>query len=98
VYLLGFNARDLGHAIVSLGDPDTATNVVTYVPGLGSGFASTASGDLTRTDMLWRQAHQFAPDNKIASIFWMSLSTANNGTKSIGASSPCIYPNGTPPS
>jgi hypothetical protein len=30
--------------------------------------------------------------------FWMSLSTANNGTMSIGASSPCIYTDGTPPS
>ena len=29
---------------MSIGDPDTASNVVTYVPGLGSGFPSTASG------------------------------------------------------
>jgi hypothetical protein len=67
VYLLGFDASDLGHAIVSVGDPGTANNVVTYVPGLGSGFGSTAAGDLRRTSLLWQQAHRFAP----ASIYWL---------------------------
>jgi hypothetical protein len=71
VYLLGFNASDLGHAIVSVGNPDTANNVVTYVPGLGSGFASTTTGDLSRTSVLWRQASIDAPGTKIASVYWL---------------------------
>ncbi|WP_327412874.1 hypothetical protein [Streptomyces sp. NBC_01233] len=32
-YLLGFDGKDMGRAIVSIGNPDTADNVVTYVPG-----------------------------------------------------------------
>jgi Alpha/beta hydrolase len=71
VYLLGFNASDLGHAIVSIGNPDTANNIVTYVPGLGSGFASTASGDLTRANRLWRQASADDPTARTASIYWL---------------------------
>jgi pimeloyl-ACP methyl ester carboxylesterase len=45
--------------------------VVTYVPGLGSGFPSTVSGDLSRASVLWRQADRDAPDQKIASIYWL---------------------------
>jgi hypothetical protein len=72
VYLLGFDANNLGHAIVSIGDPDTANNVVTYVPGLGSGFPSTASGDLARTTRLWRQASAIAPAGAtVASVYWL---------------------------
>jgi Alpha/beta hydrolase len=74
VYLLGFDTQDLGHAIVSFGDPDTANNVVTYVPGFGSGFASTSSGDMTRASRLWRQATQFDPAAKTASIYWLGYS------------------------
>ncbi len=71
VYLLGFDAADLGHAIVSIGDADTANNVVTYVPGLGSGLPSTAAGDLRRTSLLWQQAFRFDPTEKTASIYWL---------------------------
>ena len=72
VYLLGFDATNLGHAIVSIGDPGTARDVVTYVPGLGSGFPSTASGDLTRATRLWRQASAIAPAGvTVASVYWL---------------------------
>jgi hypothetical protein len=71
VYLLGFDANDLGHCIVSIGNPDTANNVVTYVPGLGSGFPSTIPGDLRRTSLLWQQTHRFDPGAMIASIYWL---------------------------
>ncbi len=70
VYLLGFDAGGLGHTIVSIGDPDTASNVVTYVPGLGSGFGS-ARGDLSRASLLWRQATIDDPAAKTASVYWL---------------------------
>src|SRR5579875_1031904 len=71
VYLLGFDAGGLGHTIVSIGDPDTAQNVVTYVPGLSSGFPSSVPGDLRRTSLLWRQAFRFEPTARTASIYWL---------------------------
>ena len=43
-YLLGFDNNKLGHAIVSFGNPDTADNVVTYVPGTGAKL-SNIDGD-----------------------------------------------------
>lgn len=70
VYLLGFDTNGNGHAIVSFGDPDTATNVVTYVPGVGSRL-SAAGGDLTRTERLWAQANLDDPKASTASIYWL---------------------------
>ena len=37
-------------------------------------------------------------DAETRDSFTISLGTASNGLMSIGASSPCIYPDGTPPS
>ena len=86
VYLLGFDATELGHAIVSIGDPGTARNVVTYVPGLGSGFPSTAAGDLTRTRLLWQQAFRFDPTAPTASIYWLGYDAPQLDLKLSGSS------------
>jgi hypothetical protein len=71
VYLLGFDTNNLGHAIVSYGNPDTAQNVVTYVPGLGSGLGTTAAGDLSRASRLYGQAKFYDPNVSTASIYWL---------------------------
>lgn len=72
VYLLGFDDHELGHVILSVGNPDTANDIVTYVPGLGSGFPSTTAGDITRTTRLWAQASDYAPAGAtVASIYWL---------------------------
>lgn len=70
VYLLGFDTSDLGHVMVSFGDPDTANNVVTYVPGVGAKLSS-CGGDLERAARLWRQSGGYAPGKQIASIYWL---------------------------
>ncbi|MPZ85689.1 MAG: alpha/beta hydrolase [Actinophytocola sp.] len=49
-YLLGVDA-DSGQAIIAMGNPDTATNVATFVPGTGSGLDSI-NGDMNRTDSM----------------------------------------------
>jgi pimeloyl-ACP methyl ester carboxylesterase len=41
------------------------------VPGLGSGFPSSVSGDLSRARRLWLQASKYAPGSKVASIYWL---------------------------
>lgn len=71
-FLLGFNPDGIGHAILAVGNPDTATNTVTYVPGLGS-HVSAAGGDINRAITMWRNAtHYAAPSQKISSIYWLN--------------------------
>ncbi|MFE9630560.1 alpha/beta hydrolase [Streptomyces sp. NPDC006463] len=69
-YLLGFDGKDMGRAIVSIGNPDTADNVVTYVPGT---FAKLESidGDIGRAVALQSEAERQDQAHKTASIVWL---------------------------
>ncbi|MEW2080700.1 alpha/beta hydrolase [Streptomyces sp. NPDC005283] len=69
-YLLGFDTEKRGHAIVSIGNPDTADNVVTYVPGT---FAKLESidGDLSRAELLRSQANATDREHSTTSILWL---------------------------
>ncbi|MBT2403621.1 MULTISPECIES: alpha/beta hydrolase [unclassified Streptomyces] len=69
-YLLGFDGKDMGRAIVSIGNPDTADNVVTYVPGT---FAKLESidGDIGRAEALQWKAEREDPSHSTASIVWL---------------------------
>ncbi|GAB3372618.1 alpha/beta hydrolase [Amycolatopsis echigonensis] len=50
-FLLKFDDAGQGRAIVAMGNPDTAANVATYVPGTGSEL-SKIEGDLGRSDLM----------------------------------------------
>lgn len=69
-YLLGFDGGGMGRAIVSIGNPDTADNVVTYVPGT---FAELESidGDIGRAAALQLEAERQDPAHSTASIVWL---------------------------
>jgi Alpha/beta hydrolase len=69
-YLLGLDSNGLGRAIVALGNPDTARNVVTYVPGTGTNLSSTA-GNLTRAVRVWTEVRTVAPRRRTSSIYWL---------------------------
>ncbi|MGW3336553.1 alpha/beta hydrolase [Streptomyces sp. NPDC001009] len=69
-YLLGFDDKNNGRVIVSIGNPDTANNVVTYVPGTGTKLSSIG-GDVHRAEMLQGQAAVIDPGHKTASIMWL---------------------------
>ncbi|WP_030985997.1 alpha/beta hydrolase [Streptomyces sp. NRRL S-1813] len=69
-YLLGFDNQNLGHAIVSIGNPDTADNVATYVPGTGAKLSSIKA-DLDRADMLYDTAKTADSHRKTASVLWL---------------------------
>ncbi|SHK96337.1 alpha/beta hydrolase [Streptomyces yunnanensis] len=69
-YLLGFDNEKLGHAIVSIGNPDTSDNVVTYVPGTGSKLGKI-NDDMDRADLLQGQAALADQSRKTASILWL---------------------------
>ena len=77
-YLLGFDTHGNGHTIVSFGDPGTADNTVTYVPGLGSKLTG-AFGDSSRAAALARAAANFAPGKSVASIYWLGYNAPQLG-------------------
>jgi hypothetical protein len=69
-FLMAFQP-EVGHgrAVVALGNPDTATNVVTLVPGTGARLA-TITGDLARAEAIADAAAMAAPAQSTAVIAW----------------------------
>lgn len=69
-FLVGFSTADDGRAIVSVGNPDEADNVLTYVPGTGADL-SKVGGDIDRADRMALDAGKAAPDEDTAVVFWL---------------------------
>ncbi|MFF5976067.1 alpha/beta hydrolase [Streptomyces sp. NPDC012769] len=69
-YLLGFDGDNMGRAIVSIGNPDTADNVVTYVPGTFAKLESIG-GDMDRAVALQAEAERQDGAHRTASIVWL---------------------------
>ncbi|MBW0106578.1 alpha/beta hydrolase [Pseudonocardia sp. KRD291] len=68
--LLGFDTDGPGHAIVAAGDPDTAENVVTYVPGTTARLG-TVEADLRRADTTVAAARAADPRAVTAAVTWL---------------------------
>ncbi|WP_372351500.1 alpha/beta hydrolase [Streptomyces sp. KL116D] len=89
MYLLGIGTEGNGRAIVSYGNPDTARNVSSYVPGLGTTLnADFADDTVRRAYQTAKGAQRYDPSS--ASIVWlgydapgfkdvMSTTDADNG-------------------
>ncbi|MCJ0906902.1 alpha/beta hydrolase [Rhodococcus sp. ARC_M6] len=58
-----------GHAVIALGNPDTADNVATLVPGTGTSL-SGIGGDLARTTAMFNSARAAAPGSANSVILW----------------------------
>ncbi|MQA98457.1 MAG: hypothetical protein GEV11_29115, partial [Streptosporangiales bacterium] len=69
VLLLGFDTQDLGKCIVSFDNPDTADNVVTFVPGFGTTQAGNKL-NMQRAELLGDTSRRLARDQTTASIYW----------------------------
>lgn len=69
-YLIGFSTADQGRAIVSIGNPDEADNVLTYVPGTGAEL-SKVRGDLARAEYMADDANRIDPSKRTAAILWL---------------------------
>ncbi len=69
-FLLGFGTDGRGQAIVAMGNPDTADNIVTYVPGTGTRLG-TIGGDLGRADMMVDSARAADPSETTSAIVWI---------------------------
>ncbi|MGH3694785.1 MAG: alpha/beta hydrolase [Pseudonocardiaceae bacterium] len=68
-FLLGFDSSGPGRAIVAVGDPDTAANVATYVPGTGANLGGVNS-HLQRSDSM-ELAARIAGSPSTAVITWV---------------------------
>lgn len=70
MYLLGIGDEGNGRAIVAFGNPDTAKNVATYVPGLNTSLDKEfAEGDLKRARDTAIGARYY--DSSSAAIVWL---------------------------
>jgi Alpha/beta hydrolase len=69
-YLLRLDPTEEGRAVVSLGDPDRADNVVTHVPGMTAGLA-TATGELTRAARVAGRAAELGPAAATSAVLWL---------------------------
>lgn len=69
-YLLGFDVAGEGRAVVALGDPDRAANVLTHVPGMTAGLSSLG-GELTRAERVAMRAAEVAPAAATSAVLWL---------------------------
>ena len=89
-YLLDFNYDEEHHrttAIVSSGNPDTATHVSTLVPGIGTNVRGDLGKYVTINDRLRAQtAHAGADPNNVATISYLGyVAPKNDGFNNIQA-------------
>ncbi|MBA0125147.1 alpha/beta hydrolase [Haloechinothrix sp. YIM 98757] len=68
-YLLDFETEGNGRGIVATGNPDTADNTVTNVPGTGSGLSSMP-GELSKADRILEAAGQYS-SAETAAVTWI---------------------------
>ncbi|PRX49008.1 alpha/beta hydrolase family protein [Prauserella shujinwangii] len=69
-YLLDYSTEGNGRGIVATGNPDTADNVVTSVPGTGSDLAGIG-GELDRSDLILAEAGLQSRGSETAAITWV---------------------------
>jgi len=82
-YLLDLAADGDGQAVVAIGDPDHATDVLTFVPGAGSDL-SGIGGVVDRAELVAKRAAQLGPDHRVAAIAWLGYD-APDGPAAAGA-------------
>lgn len=70
-YLLGFSPEPEARAIVAIGNPDTADNVLTHVPGTGTEFSGGLRGQLERVDAMAADARELDPNADTSTVMWL---------------------------
>ncbi|MGX6602796.1 alpha/beta hydrolase, partial [Micromonosporaceae bacterium Da 78-11] len=69
-YLLRFDLAGEGRAVVALGDPDRADNVLTHVPGMTADLASF-HGELSRAERIAVRAAEVGPASATSAVMWL---------------------------
>ncbi|MFC8515125.1 alpha/beta hydrolase [Streptomyces sp. NPDC057257] len=70
LYLLGYDSKDDGRAIIAQGNPDTAAHTGILVPGTNTDMESVP-GQLERIDRLHNAADKQADGESVAMITWL---------------------------
>lgn len=70
LYLLGYDSKDDGRAIIAMGNPDTAAHTGILVPGTNTEM-SGVDGQLTRIDRLQSSAAKQSDGESVAMITWI---------------------------
>ncbi|MER5890977.1 alpha/beta hydrolase [Streptomyces sp. NPDC001941] len=69
-YLLGFDEKGTGRAIVANGNPDTADHTAVYVPGTTSRLEGVG-GDINRMTETWLETQRWAPGQNVSTVTWL---------------------------
>jgi hypothetical protein len=69
-YLLRLDLAGEGRAVVALGDPDAADNVLTHVPGMTADLASFG-GELARAERITVRAAELGPGASSSAVLWL---------------------------
>ncbi len=100
-YLLDFNYDEEHHrttAIVSSGNPDTATHVSTLVPGIGTNVRGDLGKYVTINDRMRAQtAHAGVDPNNVATISYLGYVAPKNDAWNIGQAADIGYANRAAP-
>ena len=72
MFLLGFSPDGQGRAIIAAGNPDTADNVVAYVPGMGTYLSDHfVSKDVLHAQNIAVAAGQADPSHTTSAVIWL---------------------------
>ncbi|XVU26290.1 alpha/beta hydrolase [Actinoplanes sp. CA-054009] len=69
-YLLRLDPAGEGRAVVAVGDPDRAGNVLTHVPGMTADLASFG-GELSRAERVAARAAELGPQVASSAVLWL---------------------------
>lgn len=69
-YLLALDPAGEGRAVVALGDPDRADNILTYVPGMTAELADL-DGELNRARQVADRAGRLDGSQRTAAVLWL---------------------------
>ncbi len=75
-FLLGVDGHGLGTSILAKGNPDTAKNIATFVPGTGSNLAGISGGKV-RSDRMFQAATR-AGSGETSVITWQGYHAPQN--------------------
>lgn len=78
-YLLEVDTSGIGHSIIASGNPDTADNVVTVVPGVSTDLsAGHVDQYTTAADTIVNSAHNADPNQSTAAVAWMNYNAPSS--------------------
>ncbi|WP_194236056.1 alpha/beta hydrolase [Streptomyces acidicola] len=70
LYLLGYDSKDDGRAIIAMGNPDTAANTGILVPGTNTDMTGVP-GQIERIDKLQSAAEEQSKGESVAMVTWL---------------------------